>query len=153
VERQHLHLEVGRLHLRARQLELGRGRVRRHQGHPRRPPRRQRDQGRGPDEQAEVPCYIVCFSMLAAPAFDNYTVLGSIGAGGMAELFLAERAGVEGARRRVVLKRTLPAYAADPDFRELFAHEARIAMQLNHANVVQVYDFRESGDTYLLEME
>ena len=71
----------------------------------------------------------------------------------MAELFLAERAGAEGARRRVVLKRILPAFARDPDFRDLFAHEARIAMQLSHANIVQVYDFEDIGDTYVLEME
>jgi serine/threonine protein kinase len=71
----------------------------------------------------------------------------------MAELFLAERSGAHGARRRVVLKRILPAFARDPDFRELFVHEARIAMQLTHANIVQVYDFDESGDSYVLEME
>jgi serine/threonine-protein kinase len=85
--------------------------------------------------------------------FPRHTLLGSIGAGGMAELFLAERAGAEGARRRVVLKRILPAFARDPDFRELFAHEARIVMQLSHANIVQVYDFEDIGDTYVLEME
>jgi serine/threonine-protein kinase len=83
----------------------------------------------------------------------RYTVLRQVGAGGMAELFLAERAAAEGARRRVVLKRILPAFARDPDFRELFVHEARIAMQLSHVNVVQVYDFGEAEDTYVLEME
>ncbi|HJZ88554.1 MAG TPA: serine/threonine-protein kinase [Polyangia bacterium] len=86
-------------------------------------------------------------------SYDRYTLLRAIGAGGMAELFLAERAGAQGARRRVVLKRILPAFARDPEFREMFVHEARIAMQLTHANIVQVYDFGEAGDTYVLEME
>jgi serine/threonine protein kinase len=90
---------------------------------------------------------------MSSPAFPGYRVLDAIGTGGMAELFLVERTTAEGARRRVVIKRILPAFARDPHFRQLFVHEARVALQLTHANIVQVYDFRESNDTYLLEME
>ncbi|MBK7864866.1 MAG: serine/threonine protein kinase, partial [Archangiaceae bacterium] len=71
----------------------------------------------------------------------------------MAELFVAERSGARGARRRVVLKRMLQSYAEDPELRGLFIHEARIAMQLSHANIVQVFDFEERPDGFVLEME
>jgi serine/threonine-protein kinase len=83
----------------------------------------------------------------------GYRILRPLGAGGMAELFLAERAAASGASRRVVLKRILPGFASDPHFRQLFVHEARIAMQLTHANIVQVYDFLEGEGTYVLAME
>jgi serine/threonine-protein kinase len=83
----------------------------------------------------------------------GYSVLGPLGAGGTAELFLAERQAHGGSRRRVALKRILPGFAQDPVFRNLFVHEARVAMQLSHRNVVQVYDFVEAGGTTVLVME
>src|SRR5439155_12337331 len=90
---------------------------------------------------------------MSLPALSGYRVLRAVGAGGMAELFLAERDSAEGTRRQVVLKRILPGLARDPAFRKRFVHEARLALQLSHANIVHVNDFREAGDTYLLEME
>src|SRR5260370_2646332 len=83
----------------------------------------------------------------------GYAGLGPLGAGGTAELFVAERLALSGSRRRVALKRILPAYARDPAFRSLFVHEARLAMQLTHRNIVQVYDFIEGGGSTVLVME
>jgi serine/threonine-protein kinase len=83
----------------------------------------------------------------------GYTVLGSIGAGGTAELFLADRLAVAGTKKRVALKRILPGFAQDPMFRELFEHEARVAMRLGHKNIVAVYDFIEAAGSYVLVME
>ncbi|MHB8878276.1 MAG: protein kinase domain-containing protein [Myxococcaceae bacterium] len=90
---------------------------------------------------------------MSRPVLDRYKVLRPIGIGGMAHILLAERAGARGSFRRVVLKQILPALARDPAFTALFAHEAKVAMQLSHANIVQVFDFAESGGECVLEME
>src|SRR5262249_533915 len=71
----------------------------------------------------------------------------------MAQLFLAERTATLGGRRLVVLKSIHQQHVDDPPSRELFAHEPRIPMMLPHANIVQVYDCRSFGDSFILEME
>src|SRR5258706_16154642 len=90
---------------------------------------------------------------MALDEIPGYAVLGPLGSGGTAELFLAERRALGGSRKRVALKRILPAFAQDPTFRELFLHEARVAMQLSHRNIVQVYDCLEWGASTVLVME
>jgi serine/threonine protein kinase len=55
--------------------------------------------------------------------------------------------------RLVVIKRILPAYKNDPDYVEFFVHEARVALQLVHPNIVQAYEFGRTGDVHYLAME
>ena len=83
----------------------------------------------------------------------RYTVVRRLGAGGMAEVFLARSRGAEGVDKFLVVKRILPEYAENPHFRSMFIDEARIALRLNHPNVVQVYGFESDGSTLLLIME
>jgi tetratricopeptide (TPR) repeat protein len=83
----------------------------------------------------------------------RYTVLSRIGTGGMAEVFLARARGAQGTEKLLVIKKIHPALASDVRFLELFVSEARVAMRLNHSNIVQVYDFEKIDDTYLLAME
>jgi serine/threonine protein kinase len=71
----------------------------------------------------------------------------------MAEVFLARSRGAEGVDKFLVVKRILPEYAENPHFRAMFIDEARIALRLNHPNVVQVYGFESDGSTLLLIME
>lgn len=71
----------------------------------------------------------------------------------MAEVFLAKAAGPKGFEKTLVLKRILPHLAEDQHFVEMFLSEAKIAAQLNHSNIVQVYDFGEAGGVYYLAME
>lgn len=71
----------------------------------------------------------------------------------MAEVFRGKNAGVEGFERLVALKRILPNIAADPDFVEMFVDEAKLAVQLQHANIAQVYDLGKAEDTYYIVME
>src|SRR4051812_2632361 len=83
----------------------------------------------------------------------RYAVVRRLGAGGMAEVFLARSRGAEGVDKQLVVKRILPAYAENPHFRAMFIEEARVALRLNHPNVVQVYGFESDGATLLLIME
>ncbi len=83
----------------------------------------------------------------------RYRLVRRIGAGGMAEVFRAELVGAEGVTRELVVKRMLHSLALDPEAVAMFIEEARIAARLRHPNVVQVYEFGKSGDSYFLAME
>ena len=64
----------------------------------------------------------------------GYRVLEPIGAGGMAEVLLAEDA--SGAR--VAIKRMRPELAADPELVEMFREEGELSARIEHPNVVRV---------------
>jgi serine/threonine protein kinase/tetratricopeptide (TPR) repeat protein len=84
----------------------------------------------------------------------DFEIIRRLGAGGMAEVFLAKKRGAEGTFKVLVLKRILPAYGSSRRFRTMFAEEAQLATRLNHPNIVQVYDFQDYGDEgQLLSME
>jgi serine/threonine protein kinase/tetratricopeptide (TPR) repeat protein len=76
-----------------------------------------------------------------------------LGAGGMAEVFLAKKRGAEGTYKQLVVKRILPEHSASRRFRHMFVEEAQLATRLNHPNIVQVYEFSHHGDDLLLSME
>ena len=78
--------------------------------------------------------------MGAGSTFGRYRLLEHIGQGGMAEVFKAKSYGVEGFEKVVVIKRILPELAKIPEFVEMFIHEAKLAVRLSHANIVQVFD-------------
>jgi serine/threonine protein kinase len=84
----------------------------------------------------------------------DFEIVRRLGAGGMAEVFLAKKRGAEGTFKLLVLKRILPAYGASRRFRTMFGEEAQLATRLNHPNIVQVYDFQDYGEEgQLLSME
>jgi serine/threonine protein kinase/tetratricopeptide (TPR) repeat protein len=84
----------------------------------------------------------------------DFEIIRRLGAGGMAEVFLAKKRGAEGTFKVLVLKRILPAYGSSRRFRTMFAEEAQLATRLNHPNIVQVYDFQDYGEEgQLLSME
>jgi serine/threonine protein kinase/tetratricopeptide (TPR) repeat protein len=80
----------------------------------------------------------------------QFEIVRRLGAGGMAEVFLAKKLGAEGTYKILVLKRILPAHGSSRRFRAMFIEEARIAARLNHPNVVQVYEFQDFGEQGLL---
>jgi serine/threonine-protein kinase len=83
----------------------------------------------------------------------KYELVRRLAAGGMAEVFLARALGPMGFEKTLVLKRILPHLAEDPSFVEMFLAEAKLAAQLNHPNIVQIFDFGESQGEYFLAME
>jgi len=80
----------------------------------------------------------------------GFEILHRLGAGGMAEVFLAKKRGAEGTYKLLVVKRILPQYATSRRFRQMFVEEAHLATRLNHPNIVQVYEFSDHGDQGLL---
>ncbi len=88
------------------------------------------------------------------PRAVRYRVLEKIAHGGMAEIFLALQRGAEGFEKPVVLKRILPALAADPKFVRMIVDEAHIASTLSHSNLVHVLDLGKTvDDQYFLVLE
>ena len=85
--------------------------------------------------------------------FGPYELKRQVGVGGMAEVLLAVERLPTGVEREVVLKRILPAYASDPDYAEFFEHEARVALGLQHPNIVSSYAFGEVDGVMYLSME
>jgi serine/threonine protein kinase/tetratricopeptide (TPR) repeat protein len=73
-------------------------------------------------------------------AFGRYRLLERLGEGGMAEVFKAKSFGVEGFEKVLVIKRILPKLAEHNKFVDMFVHEAKLAVRLSHANIVQVFD-------------
>ena len=80
----------------------------------------------------------------------QFEIVRRLGAGGMAEVFLAKKRGAEGTYKVLVLKRILPTHGGSRRFRSMFIEEAQLATRLNHPNVVQVYEFQDFGDEGLL---
>src|SRR6201986_5446176 len=80
----------------------------------------------------------------------DFEILRRLGAGGMAEVFLAKQRGAEGTYKLLVVKRVLPVHGASRRFRTMFVEEAQLATRLNHPNIVQVYEFSDHGEEGLL---
>jgi eukaryotic-like serine/threonine-protein kinase len=85
--------------------------------------------------------------------FGKYYLLERIDVGGMAEVFKAKTVGVEGFERIVALKRILPSIAEDEEFITMFIDEAKIAVQLQHANIAQIFDLGKVDDSYFIALE
>ncbi|MBI5546288.1 MAG: protein kinase, partial [Deltaproteobacteria bacterium] len=85
--------------------------------------------------------------------FGKYLLLERINVGGMAEVFLGKAFGVEGFERLLAIKRILPTMVEDTEFIEMFIDEAKIAVQLTHANIAQIFDLGKVGDAYFIALE
>lgn len=92
-------------------------------------------------------------SSVRTPVVDKYSFVRPLGAGGMAEIFLARQQGPAGFDRFVAIKRILPHLAADQAFVQMFLAEARLAARLSHPNIVQIHELLESNGQYYIVME
>ncbi len=84
---------------------------------------------------------------------NRYTILGRLASGGMADIFLALVQTEAGVDRHLVLKRVLAERARDVMFSQMFLDEARLAAQLQHPNIAQVYDVGKLEGAYFFTME
>ncbi|TNE52060.1 MAG: serine/threonine protein kinase [Deltaproteobacteria bacterium] len=82
-----------------------------------------------------------------------YRILQPLGQGGMSQVFVAVRYGASGFEKKVALK-TLPADQLTHDrWTRALIQEAKLCAQLNHRNLVQVYDLGVDEGVYYLAME
>ena len=80
----------------------------------------------------------------------RYELHRRLGRGGMAEVFLARDLLLD---RPVAVKVLFPEFANDPSFVDRFRREAQAAANLNHPNIVGVYDWGQEDGTYFIVME
>jgi serine/threonine-protein kinase PpkA len=81
---------------------------------------------------------------------DGYKILGPLGQGGMATVYLAVQ---ENFDREVALKVMSHKLLADPSFGDRFLREAKIVAQLSHQHIVPVYDVGAQDDNHYIAME
>ncbi|MGH9246472.1 MAG: Stk1 family PASTA domain-containing Ser/Thr kinase [Acidimicrobiales bacterium] len=81
---------------------------------------------------------------------DRYEIHRRIARGGMAEVYLARDQLLD---RPVAVKVLFPEFATDPAFVARFRREAQAAANLNHPNIVAVYDWGQHDSTYYIVME
>lgn len=80
----------------------------------------------------------------------RYELHRRLARGGMADVYLARDQLLD---RPVAVKVLFAQYASDPAFVERFRREAQAAANLNHPNIVGVYDWGEEDETYYIVME
>ena len=85
--------------------------------------------------------------------FGQYVLLEKIATGGMAEVWKARMRGAEGFQKIVAIKKILPHLSDNQEFIGMFVDEAKLAAQLNHNNIVHIYDLDKVGDSYYIAME
>lgn len=85
---------------------------------------------------------------LQGQTLGHYRIVRQVGYGGMSTVFLAEDINLG---REVALKVFWPRPGETKDFLRRFSREARVLAQLDHPNILPVYDFGEQdGHAYLV---
>jgi serine/threonine protein kinase len=85
------------------------------------------------------------------PEVPGYKVVGKLGQGGMGHVYKATQ---ERLNRLVALKIIRKeSMSQDPRAVRRFQREAQAAAQLSHPNIIVIYDFNQSGNTYYIAME
>lgn len=85
--------------------------------------------------------------------FGRYQLIRRLSVGGMAEVFHAKSYGTRWFEKEVALKRILPSIAEDQSLLESFIEEARLAAQLQHANICSIYELGKTLESYYITME
>jgi serine/threonine-protein kinase len=87
------------------------------------------------------------------PMFGRYQLVRKLGAGGMADVFLARSQGEAGFSKLVALKLLHSHLASRPQAMAHFLDEARLASNLHHPNIVNVIDLGKVEEDYFIAME
>ncbi len=85
--------------------------------------------------------------------FGKYILLEKLATGGMAEVFLARKPGAGGIGKFLAIKRILPQFADSDEFIDMFKDEAKIAINLNHSNIVSIHEFGVESDQFFIVMD
>jgi serine/threonine protein kinase len=79
----------------------------------------------------------------------GYRIEAGIGRGGMGVVYRAEQLGLG---RQVAVKLIAPEFAEDPDFRQRFERESRLAASIEHPNVIPVHEAGEVDGVLYIAM-
>jgi Flp pilus assembly protein TadD/TolB-like protein/tRNA A-37 threonylcarbamoyl transferase component Bud32 len=102
------------------------------------------------DSQSDIATVHASGGPLTGCIGGRFVVLGSLGRGGMGEVYCARDTRL---KKLVAIKRMSAGLRADPDSRQRFFHEAERAAQLVDRNIAACYDVLEERGELLLIME
>ena len=85
--------------------------------------------------------------------FGKYTLVKRIASGGMAEIYLARQAGAEGFEKSIAIKKIHSQLIERSEIMQMFFNEAKLAAQLSHPNICQIFDLGKIGDSFFIAME
>jgi eukaryotic-like serine/threonine-protein kinase len=85
--------------------------------------------------------------------FGKYLLERELSRGGMATVFLATLKGAGGFEKKLVVKQIRDELSGDPAFIDRFVREAKTAVQLNHPNIVPVFELGAEQGVYFIAME
>ncbi|PID38040.1 MAG: hypothetical protein CSA65_04265 [Proteobacteria bacterium] len=88
-----------------------------------------------------------------ASSIGPYRLLARLGAGGMAEVYLARASGASGFEKRVAVKVLRAELADDPKLTRSLIEEARLGARLSHRNLVSVQDLGVADGSYYLRLD
>lgn len=83
----------------------------------------------------------------------GYELLERVGAGGMAEVWMARRSVIPGGLQACALKIIHGRFSKEHRYQRMFLQEARLALKLRHANVVSVLDAGEADGRLYMALE
>jgi len=89
--------------------------------------------------------------LLANTTLSHYRIVSKIGAGGMGEVYLAQDTSELG--RTVALKIVPAEVAQNKDRLQRFTQEARTVSNLNHPNILTVYEFGQTDSSFFIATE
>ncbi len=96
----------------------------------------------------------ICYdSFVREQLYGKYALIDRIAVGGMAEIFLARQQGLEGFEKTIVIKRIRPHLGDKKSFVKMFLNEAKLAAQLTHPHIVQIFDLGKIGESFFIAME
>ena len=94
-----------------------------------------------PEVDDEAPMQAELRAQLEEASLGEYDIIGELGRGGMATVYLAHEIALD---RKVAIKVMSPAVMLSPKMAERFKREARTAAALSHPNIVPIYAVRET---------
>ena len=95
----------------------------------------------------------VSTDLIGREVLGRYHIVRKIASGGMGVVYLARYTGAHDFAKPVVVKIILPGYAGDEQFLGMFVREAKILASLHHPGIVEVIDFGEQDDFYVMVLE
>lgn len=84
---------------------------------------------------------------------NEYQLLSKIAAGGMAEVWKAKLIGEKGFEKIVAIKKILPHLSDNDEFITMFIDEAKVAANLTHPNIAQIYELGKIDGSFFIAME
>jgi TonB family protein len=85
--------------------------------------------------------------------FGQYMIEEHIATGGMADVYKARMMGMEGFQKTVAIKRIISSLTDSDEFVRMFIDEAKLAAQLSHNNIIQIFDLGKVDRSHYIAME